>query len=79
MGRIKKGISLLLVVILAVSSLMLIESASAQSIPTPSVPEFNVTLISSPPESQSVNRTIELSIKNQPFVSNYGFFFITFA
>jgi len=74
MGRIKKGISLLLVVILAVSSLMLIESASAQSIPTPSVPEFNVTLISSPPESQSVNRTIELSIKNQPFVSNYGFF-----
>jgi len=41
----------------------------------PSVPEFAVELISSPPESQSVNRTIELSIKNQPFVSSYGFFY----
>jgi hypothetical protein len=33
-----------------------------------------------PPEgSQSVNRTIQLSIKNQPFVSDYGFFYMVRA
>jgi hypothetical protein len=42
MGNIGKEISLLLVVILAVSSLMMVESAFAQSIPKPSVPEFTV-------------------------------------
>ncbi len=44
MGNTNKTFSLLLVVILAVSSLMTVESASAQSIPKPSVPEFTVTL-----------------------------------
>jgi len=47
----------------------------SQTIPKPSVPEFTANLISSTPESQSVNKTIELSIKNQPFVSNFGFFY----
>jgi len=45
MGSISKGFSLLIVVILAASSLMIIESASAQSIPTPSVPTFTVQYI----------------------------------
>ncbi len=45
MGCINKGFSLLLVVILAVSSLMMVESAFAQSIPKPSVPEFTVKVI----------------------------------
>jgi hypothetical protein len=45
MGNIDKEISLLLVVILAVSSLMMVESASAQSIPKPSVPEFTVRFV----------------------------------
>jgi hypothetical protein len=42
---------------------------------SPSVPEFTAKLISSSPENQSVNTTIELSIKNQPFIPNYGFFY----
>ncbi len=45
MGSIGKGFSFLLVVILAVSSLMMVESAFAQSIPKPSVPEFTVQYI----------------------------------
>ena len=47
MGNIGKGLSLLLAVILAVSSLIMIESAYAQSIPKPSIPEFTVKLIDS--------------------------------
>jgi hypothetical protein len=72
MGRISRGFSLFLVVILVGSSLIIVESAFAQSIPKPSAPEFTAKLISSPPESQSVNRTIELSIKNQPSISFYN-------
>ncbi len=72
MGRVSKGFSLLLVIVLAVSSLIMIEFVFAQSIPEPSVPEFTAKLISSPSESQLVNRTIELSIKNQPSISFYN-------
>jgi hypothetical protein len=45
MGSISKGFSLLLVIVLAVSSLIMVESAFAQSIPKPSVPEFTLKLI----------------------------------
>jgi hypothetical protein len=45
MGNISKGFSLLLVVILAVSSLIMLESELAQSIATPSVPEFSVRYV----------------------------------
>jgi hypothetical protein len=82
MGKISKGFSLLLVVVLAASSLMIFESVSAQSIPKPSVPEFTVQLINA---SYSVvdpytgvshledNSTIQVKIKNQPFTySNNG-------
>jgi hypothetical protein len=80
--------SLLLIVILALSSLIMVESASAQSIPKPSVPEFTVNFVDysynvpatqsvdpytgdivTHPERRVVNRTIEVSIKNQPFDS----------
>jgi hypothetical protein len=47
MGSTSKGFSLLLVVILAASSLMMVESAFAQSIPKPSVPEFIIKLVDS--------------------------------
>jgi hypothetical protein len=72
MGSIGKQFSLFLVVSLAVSSLMMVKSAFAQSNSKPSIPEFTAKLISSPPESQSVNRIIELSIKNQPCISFYN-------
>jgi len=75
MGNNSKGFLILIVVILVVSSLLMVEFTSAQSIPTPSVPEFTVTLISSPPDSHFVNKTIELSIKNQPSFPNNGFFY----
>jgi hypothetical protein len=45
MGSIDKGFSLLLVVILAVSSLILVGSAYAQSAPTPSKPEFTAQFV----------------------------------
>lgn len=50
---------------------MMVESAFAQSIPKPSVPEFNLELIVSPPESHFVNQTIELTITNQPLTHYY--------
>ena len=73
MSSLRKSFSLVLILIIAISSLslMMVKPAFAQSIPTPSVPEFTVTLISSSPESHFVNRTIELSIKNQPAISFY--------
>ena len=87
MVTVGKSLSLLIVVILAVSSLILVESASAQSIPKPSVPEFTVKYVDrsydTPPTygidqytgktvitkaSEHIdNRTIEITIKNQPF------------
>ncbi len=45
MGSISKYFSLLLVVILAVSSLIIVESAFAQSIPKPSTPEFSLKYV----------------------------------
>jgi hypothetical protein len=42
MGRISKSFTLILAAILAVSSLMIVESASAQAIPKPSVPQFSI-------------------------------------
>jgi hypothetical protein len=45
MGIVSKGFSLLFVVILAVSILIMVESASAQSIPIPSVPEFTLKYV----------------------------------
>jgi hypothetical protein len=47
MGKTGKSFSMLLVIILAVSSLIMIESASAQSIPKPSVPEFTLKYVDS--------------------------------
>ena len=72
MGNDKKSFILFMVVILTVSSLIIVEFASAQSTSKLSVPEFTAKLISSPLESQSVNRTLELSIKNQPSISFYN-------
>ena len=45
MSGTSKGFSLPLVVILAVSSLIMVESAFAQSIPKPSVPEFTLKYV----------------------------------
>ena len=45
MGSIGKGFLLILVVILAVSSLIMVESAFARSIAKPSVPEFTVKYV----------------------------------
>jgi hypothetical protein len=45
MDRVSKWFSLLLVVILAASSLMMIESANAQSTSKPSVPEFTAKYV----------------------------------
>ena len=48
MGRTSKGFSLLLFCILAVSSLLIIQCADAQSIPKPSVPDFTLRIVAHP-------------------------------
>ncbi len=45
MDTTNKGFAVFIILIIAISSLMMIESASAQSIPKPSVPEFSVRYI----------------------------------
>ena len=73
-GSTNNTLTLTLILLMTLSSLTLLTArpAIAQSIPEPTVPEFAAKLISPPEEKQSVNRTIELSIKNQPFVSFYN-------
>lgn len=70
----KKVVSVFLIACLVSGvALCYFGTVNAESaMPKPSVPEFTAKLISSPPESQSVNRTIELSIKNQALVSFYN-------
>jgi hypothetical protein len=89
MGNMGKGFSLLLVLVLAGSSLITVKPSFAQ-IPKPSIPEFTVKFIDAsyytpttysidPYTNQNVthpsyyvaNKTIIVSIKNQPFVPTY--------
>ena len=78
MSRMSSSVSLLLVVILAVSSLIMVESANAQSIPKPAIPEFSLRFVNvsysvidqyTGQSGQVDNSTIELTIKNQPFTT----------
>jgi hypothetical protein len=59
MGSISKGFSLLLVIVLAVSSLIMVESAFAQSIPKPSIPEFTIRYVD---RSYAVGATYDINI-----------------
>ena len=71
-----KGFTLILILILAVSSLIMVKPAFAQSIPMPSVPEFTLSLVSRPNEIVAPttiihfeNKSIDVTIENQPFSS----------
>jgi hypothetical protein len=64
MGKIRKGFSSLLFAILVTSSLILVESTSAQSIRKPSVPEFNLVVA----QQDGNYSEIIITIKNQPFI-----------
>jgi hypothetical protein len=87
MEYIRKSFALILILLIAILSVIIPVSTSAQSIPTPSVPEFTVKFVDSSydiPAKTSIdpytgksettqarhvdNRTIELTIKNQPFI-----------
>ncbi len=72
MCSISKSLALILSVAIVSLCLITVQPANAQSTPKPSVPEFTAKPIFSPPENQSVNKTIELSIKNQPSVLAYN-------
>ena len=66
MGKIGKTFALFLILIMTISSLslLMVKPASAQTIPTPSVPEFTIELNST---------ALQITIKNQafaPYVSN---------
>jgi hypothetical protein len=58
----RKRVTLLLIAILAASSLLMVEVAPASAQSKPSVPEFTV---------EFAGRNLELKIKNQPFVPYY--------
>jgi hypothetical protein len=60
MNKTSKSFALLVILIIATSSpsLIFVQPASAQSIPTPSVPKFSMSY---------ANSSIEVSILNQPF------------
>ena len=89
MGGISKGLSLLLIVILALTILIRVESVSAQSVPKPSVPEFTAkfmnasysvtttNLYTGVNETQLIsNNSIEITINNQPLEnSNYKIYY----
>jgi hypothetical protein len=68
----RSSVALVFILVLSASSLIMVKPEHAlASITKPSVPEFTVELISSPPDSHFVNKTIEVTIKNQPFVPYY--------
>jgi hypothetical protein len=58
--RMSKSLALAIIFILAVSSLIMVESAFAQTIPKPSIPEFTVRMVES---------SLEITIKNQPITA----------
>jgi hypothetical protein len=64
MAKSSNGLSLILILIVVSSSLIIVESASAQSTPKPSVPEFSLK-VTHPYDGAPTN--IEITIKNQPF------------
>jgi hypothetical protein len=74
MGCIRKGFSLLLFVILAVSSLIMVESVSAQSTTDLYIPQFTVRIVAHPydvPPSQSIDPyTGEVTNQNGYHVEN---------
>ena len=96
MNPISKSLALILILVMAISSLnlLVIKPASGQTstpetsvpIPTPSVPQFTVKLVNTSdlptiywlnlnpestitiPNDNNTNYTIELTVKNQPFI-----------
>ncbi len=65
-----KVFSILLITILAVSSLMIVESAFAQTTPKPSVPEFTLRLVGPP---YLLNTTYSLDPNTGQIVANIGY------
>jgi hypothetical protein len=70
----RSSIALVFILVLAASGLFMVESASAQLIPEPSIPEFTVQT-----QTQADTTAITLTIRNQPFdvasQSPDGFFY----
>ena len=65
MDRLSKYLSLCLLVILATSSMIMVSSTTAQSVPTPSVPEFTLKIT-----DIMVGGGLETEIINQPIIPN---------
>jgi hypothetical protein len=71
MGRIGKAFALFLTLIIVMSglTLLMVEPANAQLIPTPSVPEFTVKFLGTfpAPLTSTSLPSVNITIKNQPF------------
>jgi hypothetical protein len=77
MGNFNKGFSLLLVVILTVSSLMMVESANAQTSPTPSVPKYVLQYVDGSydvPTTQTIDQYTGKTITHQGYHVNLTVF-----
>jgi hypothetical protein len=89
-----KLVTFLFIAVLLLSGLVVVEAVSAQSVPTPSVPEFTVEFFDNSydvPASYEIdsytgenvtvegyhveNKTIQLTIKNQPHSSSYDYYY----
>jgi hypothetical protein len=86
MGCKSKSYSLLIILILAASSIALVKPANAQTIPLPPVPTFTLKFVpafyntTDPYTGASLqinNNTIQVSIRNQPFTapSSYSLYY----
>ena len=70
MGSLRKSFSLLVLLICVVSSLIMVKPTFAQSIPTPSVPEFTLKLVGPP---YLLNTTYSLDPNTGQIVANIGY------
>ncbi len=80
MGSISKSFPLLLIVLLAASSLILAKPAFAQTIPTPSVPTFTVQLVGPPytvPTTYSLNQSSGQIMANIGYSNEYNAVVVT--
>lgn len=84
MASVSKSLVLILILAMIILSLIMVEYASAQEIPQPSVPEFTLKFIHTnylgTNRTEYDNNTITITIKNQPYTvsingSNYQIFY----
>ena len=65
MGANSKGLALLLIMVIALSSPLIVQSSRAQSLTEPSAPNFTLKIV-----DYMVGGGLEIEIQNQPIIQN---------